>query len=165
MRATARDYARFGLLYLRDGVWDGTRVLPAGWVDYGRTWVSVDPEDGSPYGAHWWGVAGDTLGTFRASGYEGQSITICPAARPRRGAPRQDAARARGEPRALARGHGARLRRADPLDAAGPASVPALRPRRGDEDGDLPVRLLLVLGVGRVGRHGPLPPRAPSRRR
>ena len=78
VRATARDFARFGLLYLRDGVWDGTRLLPEGWVDYGRTIQSVDPEDG-PYGAHWWGVAGDTLGTFRASGYEGQSITICPA--------------------------------------------------------------------------------------
>ena len=77
--ATARDYARFGLLYLRDGVWDGVRLLPAGWVDYGRTWVSEDPDDASPYGAHWWGVAGDTLGTFRASGYEGQSITLCPA--------------------------------------------------------------------------------------
>jgi CubicO group peptidase (beta-lactamase class C family) len=78
VRATARDFARFGLLYLRDGVWGGTRLLPEGWVDYGRTIESVDPEDG-PYGAHWWGVAGDTLGTFRASGYEGQSITICPA--------------------------------------------------------------------------------------
>jgi CubicO group peptidase (beta-lactamase class C family) len=79
VRATARDYARFGLLYLRDGVWEGTRVLPAGWVDSARTWVSEDPKDGNPFGAHWWGVAGDTLGTFRASGYEGQSITICPA--------------------------------------------------------------------------------------
>ena len=79
VRATARDYARFGLLYLRDGMWDGVRILPPGWVDYARTWVSDDPEDASPYGAHWWGVAGDTLGTFRASGYEGQSITICPA--------------------------------------------------------------------------------------
>ncbi len=78
LRTTARDYARFGLLYLRDGMWDGVRLLPAGWVDCARTWVSVDPEDGSPYGAHWWGVAGDTLGTFRASGYEGQSITLCP---------------------------------------------------------------------------------------
>ena len=78
VRATARDYARFGLLYLRDGMWDGVRVLPPGWVDGARTWVSVDPEDASPYGAHWWGAAGDTLGTFRASGYEGQSITICP---------------------------------------------------------------------------------------
>jgi CubicO group peptidase (beta-lactamase class C family) len=78
VRATARDFARFGLLYLRDGTWDGQRLLPTGWVDYGRTMVSDDPEDG-PYGAHWWGVAGDTLGTFRASGYEGQSITLCPS--------------------------------------------------------------------------------------
>ncbi len=79
LRATARDWARFGLLYLRDGVWDGVRLLPAGWVDYGRTMVSTD-DDGAPYGAHWWGLAGDNpLGTFRASGYEGQSISICPA--------------------------------------------------------------------------------------
>jgi CubicO group peptidase (beta-lactamase class C family) len=78
VRATARDFARFGLLYLRDGTWDGTRLLPEGWVDYARTIQAIDPEDG-PYGAHWWGVAGDTLGTFRASGYEGQSIALCPA--------------------------------------------------------------------------------------
>ncbi len=86
LRATARDWARFGLLYLRDGRWDGVRLLPPGWVDYGRTMVSIDdPDDPSPHGAHWWGVTGDTLdnldrrGTFRASGYEGQTITICPA--------------------------------------------------------------------------------------
>jgi CubicO group peptidase (beta-lactamase class C family) len=85
LHATARDYARFGLLYLRDGVWNGVRVLPEGWVDYGRTMVSVDPDDRVPYGAHWWGIPGDTLddlnplGMFRASGYEGQIITICPA--------------------------------------------------------------------------------------
>ena len=78
VHATARDFARFGLLYLRDGMWDGVRILPPGWVDYGRTWASVDPDDGDPYGAHWYGVVGDTLGTFRAAGYEGQSITICP---------------------------------------------------------------------------------------
>jgi len=80
LRATAQDFARFGLLYLRDGRWDGVRILPEGWVDYGRTWVSVDPDErNDPYGAHWYGVEGDTLGTFRAAGYEGQSITICPA--------------------------------------------------------------------------------------
>jgi CubicO group peptidase (beta-lactamase class C family) len=78
LRATARDYARFGLLYLRDGIWDGVRLLPPGWVDQARTWTSIDPDDDQPYGAHWYGVAGDTLGTFRAAGYEGQSITICP---------------------------------------------------------------------------------------
>jgi CubicO group peptidase (beta-lactamase class C family) len=77
VRATAQDFARFGLLYLRDGIWDGARILPEGWVDYARTIESVDPE-GVPYGAHWWGVAGDTQGTFRASGYEGQSIMLCP---------------------------------------------------------------------------------------
>ena len=76
--ATAQDFARFGLLYLRGGMWDGTRLLPEGWVDYARAMVSED-EDGVPYGAHWWGLAGDQLGTFRTSGYEGQSILICPA--------------------------------------------------------------------------------------
>jgi CubicO group peptidase (beta-lactamase class C family) len=74
--ATARDFARFGLLYLRDGVWDGTRVLPEAWVDHGRRQRSVDDE-GAGYGAHWW-VVGDDMGTFRASGYEGQSIMVCP---------------------------------------------------------------------------------------
>lgn len=78
LRATARDWARFGLFYLRDGMWDGVRLLPAGWVDYARTMVSVD-EEGEPYGAHWWGVPGaNPLGTFRAAGYEGQSISVCP---------------------------------------------------------------------------------------
>lgn len=79
LRATARDWARFGLFYLRDGVWDGVRLLPAGWVDYARTMVSAD-EDGEPYGAHWWGIPGaNPFGTFRASGYEGQSISVCPS--------------------------------------------------------------------------------------
>ena len=74
--ATARDFARFGLLYLRDGVWDGVRILPEGWVDHGRMLRSHD-EDGIGYGAHWW-VVEDDLGSFRASGYEGQSILVCP---------------------------------------------------------------------------------------
>ena len=78
--ATALDWARFGLLYLRDGVWDGRRLLPEGWVDHGRTVRSVDPDDGDLYGAHWWVDHLDTeRGTFRASGYEGQMVAICPA--------------------------------------------------------------------------------------
>ena len=77
--ATVQDWARFGLLHLRDGVWDGQRLLPEGWVDHGRTVRSVDPEDGSLYGAHWWIDQLDTdRGTFRASGYEGQMVAICP---------------------------------------------------------------------------------------
>jgi CubicO group peptidase (beta-lactamase class C family) len=77
VHATARDFARFGYLYLRDGVWDGHRLLPEGWVDHGRLPKSVDPEDGDLYGAHWW-VVGDEFGSFRASGYEGQSILVSP---------------------------------------------------------------------------------------
>lgn len=77
VHATARDYARFGYLYLRDGVWDGHRLLPEGWVDHGRLPHSVDPEDGDLYGAHWW-VLGDEYGSFRAAGHEGQSILITP---------------------------------------------------------------------------------------
>ncbi len=75
--AKARDMARFGLLYLRDGMWDGRRILPDGWVDHARRARSVDPDDGRFYGAQWW-VVGDDLGTFWANGYEGQSIMVCP---------------------------------------------------------------------------------------
>lgn len=80
LRATARDYARFGLLALRDGVWDGQRILPEGWMDYGRAARSVDPDDpdGARYGTHWWATA-DGLGTFSANGYESQCIQVTPA--------------------------------------------------------------------------------------
>jgi CubicO group peptidase (beta-lactamase class C family) len=78
VHATAEDFARFGYLYLRDGTWDGARVLPEGWVDTGRLLRSIDPDDGRGYGWQWW-VTGDEHGTFWASGYEGQSITVSPA--------------------------------------------------------------------------------------
>ncbi len=76
--ATARDYARFGLLYLRDGRWDGRRLLPAGWVDRARRPQGVDPDNGWSYGEQWW-VVGDELGGFWANGYAGQSILCVPA--------------------------------------------------------------------------------------
>ena len=31
--ANARDYARFGYLYLRDGLWDGERIVSKEWID------------------------------------------------------------------------------------------------------------------------------------
>jgi CubicO group peptidase (beta-lactamase class C family) len=57
---SARDCARFGYLYLRDGVWDGERILPEGWVDYART---PSPQSRGIYGGHFWVVPG-TLGLF-----------------------------------------------------------------------------------------------------
>ncbi len=76
--ATARDFARFGYLYLRDGVWEGTRLLPEGWVGYARTAIAVDedpPHFG--YGAHWW-TWPDQPGSVAAHGYEGQYIVVVP---------------------------------------------------------------------------------------
>tara|TARA_R110002051_G_scaffold76055_1_gene139034 strand:+ start:8569 stop:9744 length:1176 start_codon:yes stop_codon:yes gene_type:complete len=73
--ATARDYAKFGLLYLRDGVWEGERLLPEGWVDMTRT----PPPDAAIdfYGAGFWLVPGGE-GAFYAQGHEGQTIWIAP---------------------------------------------------------------------------------------
>ncbi len=77
---TPRDFARFGLLYLRDGVWDGERILPEGWVDYARTPAPVQPDEPDRgYGAHWWLLKDDDLGSFFASGYAGQMIMLVPA--------------------------------------------------------------------------------------
>ena len=77
---TARDFARFGTLYLRDGVWEGRRLLPQGWVDHARRHRSTDEETGNGYGAQWWVDADDAdgHGTFWANGYEGQSVMVVP---------------------------------------------------------------------------------------
>jgi CubicO group peptidase (beta-lactamase class C family) len=77
--ATPRDFARFALLYLRDGLWNGRRILPEGWVDYARTSGPVWPiNEVYGYGAHWW-LLGDQFGTFFAQGYLGQYMFLVPA--------------------------------------------------------------------------------------
>jgi CubicO group peptidase (beta-lactamase class C family) len=70
---TARNFAKFGLLYLRDGVWDGERILPDGWVDYSRTPIVADAE----YGAGWW-LDPERPGVMYAVGVDGQVITVDP---------------------------------------------------------------------------------------
>ncbi len=52
MYATPRDWARLGLLVLQDGLWQGERVLPAGWIQYMIT-PSKSASKGQ-YGAHIW---------------------------------------------------------------------------------------------------------------
>lgn len=91
MYATPQDFARFGLLYLRDGVWDGRRLLPAGWVDFARTPGPASNAD--IYGAHWWLtprhgdgrptrsliVGEEARDAFSAQGYQGQIIVVVPS--------------------------------------------------------------------------------------
>lgn len=76
---TARDDARLGLLYLRDGMWDGHRVLPAGWVDATRDPQPDADDDGWGYGRHWW-THPELPEAFFASGFLGQRILVVPPA-------------------------------------------------------------------------------------
>jgi CubicO group peptidase (beta-lactamase class C family) len=77
--ATACDFARFGYLYLRDGEWNGRRLLPEGWVAHASVPRpgSVDEDTGNLYGAHWWVKPPDGA-RYWASGYEGQRIVVDP---------------------------------------------------------------------------------------
>jgi CubicO group peptidase (beta-lactamase class C family) len=91
MLATARDWARFGQLYLDDGASGGRRILPAEWVRFSATPTPQSP-DGC-YGAHWWLKVPKELGgeteaasriprdAFFALGHEGQSLTVIPSRR------------------------------------------------------------------------------------
>jgi hypothetical protein len=79
--ATARDWARFGQLYLQDGKWDGYPVLPASWVDYSRQ-VATGSE--GVYGAQIWLPDPSELSDvpedlFMFRGFQDQRIVIIPS--------------------------------------------------------------------------------------
>ncbi len=76
LHMTARDWARYGLLNLRGGEWDGEQILPRAWVEDGRRAWAVDDE-GNHYGTHWW-VHEDGRGTFFCSGFEIQRVICVP---------------------------------------------------------------------------------------
>ena len=75
--ATARDFARFGYLYLRGGMWEDRQLLPVGWADAARTATAVPTDEPFGYGAQWW-LWREWSGTFGAHGYEGQYVVVCP---------------------------------------------------------------------------------------
>lgn len=75
--ATATDFARFGYLYLRDGMWAERRILPEGWVDFART--PAPTALNGEYGAHFWRAQGSRLGVFFGEGFEGQRVMVVPA--------------------------------------------------------------------------------------
>jgi len=77
-KTTGRDMARFGLLYLNQGVWDGERVLPARWVSRSLQPASVVFEDGTGYGYLWWHTTINGHDAFYAHGAGTQSIYLVP---------------------------------------------------------------------------------------
>lgn len=83
---TTDDLARIGYLYLNDGVWNGNRILPEGWV--GATsrvavrdaWPS-NPANNEGYGYQWWLVPYEGSSTrhfLAANGYGGQFLFVVP---------------------------------------------------------------------------------------
>ena len=80
----ARDWARLGNLYLQDGVWDGERILPEGYVEYASTLAPTWVSDGRLQygGAFFWvnGQGGQGLpeSAYSMRGAGGQSTTIIP---------------------------------------------------------------------------------------
>ena len=79
--ATARDWAKFGQLYLNKGNWNGQQLFDESWAKYVST-----PTQGSngDYGAHFWLNAGNQLPNapkdlFSCNGYQGQKVYIIPS--------------------------------------------------------------------------------------
>ena len=82
--ASARDWARLGNLYLQDGVWNGERILPEGFVQFVSTVAPAWTADHRPvYGGFFW-INGDTLlpvprRAYYMSGAGGQYTLIIPS--------------------------------------------------------------------------------------
>jgi CubicO group peptidase (beta-lactamase class C family) len=81
----ARDWARLGNLYLQDGVWNGQRILPEGYLSYVQTLAPAWVADGRPvYGGGFFWLNGDggqpiPKESFSMQGAGGQSATVIPS--------------------------------------------------------------------------------------
>ena len=78
----SRDWARFGLLHLQDGIWEGQRILPEGWSEVVSTPAPGDPSQG--YGGLFWVNRGGSMDrvppdAYWAAGYMGQRTLIVPS--------------------------------------------------------------------------------------
>jgi len=80
--SSARDFARLGMFWMADGVWNGQRILPAGWMKYMTTPSGPQPESGPGYGATLWLFGPKQnlpAGSFAAQGNRGQYIMVVPS--------------------------------------------------------------------------------------
>ena len=79
----ARDLARFGLLWLQDGVWDGERLISKEWISFVRTPAPATSDRGNFYGGQWWLVPDDRVDipddAYATSGNRGQFVIVVPS--------------------------------------------------------------------------------------
>lgn len=79
----ARDLARFGLLYLQNGVWDGKRLISEDWIRFVRTPAPATLERGNFYGGHWWLVSDKRndvpKDAYSTDGNRGQYVVVVPS--------------------------------------------------------------------------------------
>ncbi len=76
-----QDLAKFGYLYANDGVWDGQRILPAGWVAETMNPAIKDPDWDVHYGFQWWLLpypGGEQQWAWTGLGYGGQRLLVIP---------------------------------------------------------------------------------------
>lgn len=78
---TARDLAKLGTLFSHDGVWDGRRILPAGWAaDSTKPRVPLAAGKPLQYGYQWWTLPAPARPEhFAAIGYGGQYLLVVPS--------------------------------------------------------------------------------------
>jgi CubicO group peptidase (beta-lactamase class C family) len=79
---STRDWARLGLLYLRDGLWEGERILPETWAEFVSTPAPGDESRG--YGGLFWLNRGGAMerlpaDAYWAAGYMGQYTMVIPS--------------------------------------------------------------------------------------
>jgi len=79
----ARDLARFGLLYLNGGVWNGERLISEEWVDFVRTPAPATADTGNQYGGQWWLVPDNRTDVpadaYSTAGNRGQYVVVIPS--------------------------------------------------------------------------------------
>ena len=80
----AEDLARIGVLYLQDGVWEGERLLPEGWVAAATARRVDDVAPDNPnwnwgYGYQWWRLDASGLDVWAGLGFGGQNLIVIPA--------------------------------------------------------------------------------------
>ncbi len=80
---TARDLARFGVLYQQNGMWNGERLLSEEWIEFVRTPAPSTAEVGNFYGGQWWLVPDNRTDVpsdaYSTAGNRGQYVIVVPS--------------------------------------------------------------------------------------